>query len=209
MTYTGKLFSSRSLPVPSTKIHKNIQPLTLIFKYSSSYHSMHQQVSKSASRSWPASTPSEIRLSQKQAKLLLIIHALILLRLIVLLIQIQPIECWSSKSADTHVSTSTTTTSAQMYPVRAIRTQEQRNSQGKDTYGFKLSWFNWTSACRITQINQFLQEKKKLKSKRNKNIHLKSDTILVLGLHRKIVCTGESVHTEADSFWNRWEPQSF
>jgi hypothetical protein len=31
--------------------------------------------------------------------------------------------------------------------------------------------------------------------------------ILVPGL--KVVCTGESVHTEADSFWDRREPQSF
>jgi hypothetical protein len=29
---------------------------------------------------------------------------------------------------------------------------------------------------------------------------------LVPGLHQKVVCTGESVHTEADSFWDRWEP---
>ena len=26
---------------------------------------------------------------------------------------------------------------------------------------------------------------------------------------KKGVCTGESVHTEADSFWERQEPQSF
>jgi hypothetical protein len=33
--------------------------------------------------------------------------------------------------------------------------------------------------------------------------------ILVTGLRQKVICTGESVHTEADSFWDRQEPQSF
>ena len=33
--------------------------------------------------------------------------------------------------------------------------------------------------------------------------------ILLPGLHQKVVCTGDSMHTEADSFWGRREPQSF
>ena len=51
----------------------------------------------------------------------------------------------------------------------------------KDSIFNKWCWFNWLSACRKVQIDPFLSPCTKLKSKWIKDLHIKPDTLKLIG----------------------------
>jgi len=60
-------------------------------------------------------------------------------------------------------------------------TKELKSSTGKkDSIFNKYCWFNWRSACRRMQIKPLLLPCRKLKSKWNKDLHIKPDTLKLI-----------------------------
>ena len=75
------------------------------------------------------------------------------------------------------------------------------NSQWKkDSLLNKWCWFNWRSVCRRTEIDPFLSPCTKLNSKWIKDLHIKPDTLKLIG--KKLGKTLEDMGT-GEMFLNR------
>jgi hypothetical protein len=57
----------------------------------------------------------------------------------------------------------------------------------KDSIFQKWCWISWQSTCRRMQINPFLSSPIKLKSKWNKDLHIKTDTLKLIEKVGKIL----------------------